>query len=201
MPQASAAADADAALTPTALSAATAGYAPFSIRELLQYDLLDKLERLQALGGQARGLWGCGARPPLGSRAAEEGAYTASIGWGCAGPLWPQALLGLTPASRPAPTHTRPQASKEAGLEKALAKMKADWQGVAFRVVAYKEPGTFVIGGTDDVQASGLGLAWTGFGLARVPPPPPTGRAACWPWAAGAPRSSSCHSSARTPAH
>lgn len=30
--------------------------------------------------------------------------------------------------------------------------MKADWQGLAFRVVAYKDTGTYVIGGTDDVQ-------------------------------------------------
>ena len=31
--------------------------------------------------------------------------------------------------------------------------MKADWQGMTFRVVAYKDTGTYVIGGTDDVQA------------------------------------------------
>lgn len=49
---------------------------------------------------------------------------------------------------------TQTQAAKEASLEKALAKMKADWQGVAFRVVPYKDTGTCVIGGTDDVQAS-----------------------------------------------
>ncbi|KAI8468855.1 MAG: dynein heavy chain, N-terminal region 2-domain-containing protein [Monoraphidium minutum] len=72
------------------------GFAPFSIRYLLQFDLLDKLERLQAIGAQA---------------------------------------------------------SKEMSLEKALARMKADWAGLAFRVVVYKESGTFVIGGTDDVQA------------------------------------------------
>jgi hypothetical protein len=57
------------------------------------------------------------------------------------------------------------QASKESSLEKALAKMKADWRGVAFRVVAFKDTGTFVIGGTDDVQVGGLGW-WVGFGLA-----------------------------------
>jgi hypothetical protein len=45
------------------------------------------------------------------------------------------------------------QASKEAALEKALARMKSDWQGLAFRVVAYKDTGTYVIGGADDVQA------------------------------------------------
>jgi hypothetical protein len=30
--------------------------------------------------------------------------------------------------------------------------MKAEWRGLAFRVVPYKDTGTFVIGGTDDVQ-------------------------------------------------
>ena len=32
----------------------TVGYTPFSIRQLLQYDLLEKLDKLQALGGQVR---------------------------------------------------------------------------------------------------------------------------------------------------
>jgi hypothetical protein len=43
-------------------------------------------------------------------------------------------------------------ASKEAALDNALAKMQADWQGVELRVVEYKDTGTAVIGGTDDVQ-------------------------------------------------
>lgn len=45
------------------------------------------------------------------------------------------------------------RASKEAGLERALAAMRADWDGVAFAVVPYKDSGTFVIGGVDDIQA------------------------------------------------
>jgi dynein heavy chain len=72
-----------------------AGFAPFSIRQLLQFDLLEQLDKLQVVGAAA---------------------------------------------------------SKEAGLEKALSKMQSDWDGVAFRVVEYKDTGTFVIGGTDEVQ-------------------------------------------------
>lgn len=43
-------------------------------------------------------------------------------------------------------------ASKEYSLEKALEKMKGDWEGVEFRVIEYKDTGTFIIGGTDEVQ-------------------------------------------------
>jgi dynein heavy chain len=75
----------------------SAGFAPFSIRQLLQFDLLEQLDKLQVVGAAA---------------------------------------------------------SKEAGLEKALSKMQSDWDGVAFRVVEYKDTGTFVIGGTDEVQVS-----------------------------------------------
>lgn len=71
------------------------GFAPFSVRDLLQYNLLEALPRLQVVGAAA---------------------------------------------------------SKEAGLEKALARMQGDWEGVAFRVVEYKDTGTCVIGGTDEVQ-------------------------------------------------
>ncbi|KAF6263196.1 dynein heavy chain 8 [Scenedesmus sp. NREL 46B-D3] len=71
------------------------GFPPFSIRQLLQFDLLEQLDKLQVVGAAA---------------------------------------------------------SKEAGLEKALAKMHSDWDGVAFRVVEYKDTGTFVVGGTDEVQ-------------------------------------------------
>lgn len=71
------------------------GFAPFSIRQLLQYDLLEQLDKLQVVGTSA---------------------------------------------------------TKESSLEKALVKMQADWEGVAFRVVEYKDTGTFVVGGTDEVQ-------------------------------------------------
>eukprot|EP00899_Mesostigma_viride_P020786 jgi/Mesvir1/28709/Mv19680-RA.1 len=44
-------------------------------------------------------------------------------------------------------------ASKENSLEKALEKMEAAWEGAVFRVIAYKDTGTSVLGGVDDVQA------------------------------------------------
>ncbi|CAD7701708.1 unnamed protein product [Ostreobium quekettii] len=44
-------------------------------------------------------------------------------------------------------------ASKEYSLEKALEKMKLDWEGVDFRVVEYKDTGTYIVGGTDEIQA------------------------------------------------
>lgn len=72
-----------------------AGYAPFSIRHLLHYDLLDKLEHIQTISTNA---------------------------------------------------------SKEYSLEKTLEKMHADWDGLVFRVVEYKDTGTFVVGGTDEIQ-------------------------------------------------
>jgi dynein heavy chain len=70
-------------------------FAPFSIRQLLQFDLLEQLPQLQVVSAAA---------------------------------------------------------GKEAALDKALTKMQADWHGVEFRVVEYKDTGTYVIGGTDDVQ-------------------------------------------------
>lgn len=73
------------------------GFAPFSIRHLLQFDLLEQLPKLQVVSAAA---------------------------------------------------------SKEAALDKALSKMQADWQGVEFRVVEYKDTGTYVVGGTDEVQVS-----------------------------------------------
>lgn len=45
-------------------------------------------------------------------------------------------------------------ASKEYSLEKALDTMRADWNGVEFRVIGYKNTGTYIIGGTDDIQVS-----------------------------------------------
>ena len=80
-----------------------AGFEPFSVRQLLQFDLLDKLERIQTLSAAA---------------------------------------------------------SKEHSLEKALIKMKADWEGLAFRVVEYKDTGTYVVGGTDEVQV--CIIEWSG---------------------------------------
>jgi dynein heavy chain len=77
-----------------------AGFAPFSIRHLLQFDLLEQLPKLQVVSAAA---------------------------------------------------------SKEAALAKALSKMQADWQGVEFRVVEYKDTGTYVVGGTDEVQVRLLG--------------------------------------------
>jgi len=73
------------------------GFAPFSIRHLLQFDLLEQLPKLQVVSAAA---------------------------------------------------------SKEVALDKALSKMQADWQGVEFRVVEYKDTGTYVVGGTDEVQVS-----------------------------------------------
>lgn len=40
-----------------------------------------------------------------------------------------------------------------AGLERALESMLSDWDGIAFAVVPYKESGTFVLGGIDEIQA------------------------------------------------
>lgn len=43
-------------------------------------------------------------------------------------------------------------ATKEFSLEKALLRMQNDWQGIQFLMVPYKDTGTFIIGGIDDVQ-------------------------------------------------
>ena len=45
-------------------------------------------------------------------------------------------------------------ASKEYGLEKALDKMHADWDGLEFRIIEYKDTGTYIVGGTDDIQVN-----------------------------------------------
>jgi dynein heavy chain len=33
-----------------------------------------------------------------------------------------------------------------------LEKMKKDWEGVSFRITEYKDTGTFIMGGTDEIQ-------------------------------------------------
>ena len=43
------------------------------------------------------------------------------------------------------------KAEKEFSLEKMLEDMKNEWKEYAFEVKAYKETGTFVIGGTEDI--------------------------------------------------
>ena len=43
-------------------------------------------------------------------------------------------------------------ASKEFSLLKTLEKMETEWAGLEFKVMAYKDTGTHVIGGTDEIQ-------------------------------------------------
>ncbi|GFH14293.1 uncharacterized protein HaLaN_10322, partial [Haematococcus lacustris] len=42
-------------------------------------------------------------------------------------------------------------ASKEYSLEKVMEKMGSDWQGVEFRITEYKDTGTYIMGGADEV--------------------------------------------------
>ncbi|KXZ55711.1 DHC8 protein [Gonium pectorale] len=72
------------------------GYAPFSVRMLLQYNALDRYEPISAISGVA---------------------------------------------------------SKEYSLEKVLEKMDKDWRGVEFHCIEYKDTGTYILGGTDEIQA------------------------------------------------
>lgn len=44
-------------------------------------------------------------------------------------------------------------AEKEYGLEKALAAMKDEWASLEFEVKPYKETGTFLVSGVDDIVA------------------------------------------------
>lgn len=39
-------------------------------------------------------------------------------------------------------------------LPQVLDKMTRDWEGVEFRIVDYKDTGTFIMGGADEVQVS-----------------------------------------------
>eukprot|EP00959_Pyramimonas_sp_CCMP1952_P458956 9477472-Pyramimonas_sp.AAC.4 len=43
-------------------------------------------------------------------------------------------------------------ASKEYSLLKTLEKMEKEWEGLVFKTMAYKDTGTYVIGGTDEIQ-------------------------------------------------
>ncbi|GAX74205.1 hypothetical protein CEUSTIGMA_g1654.t1 [Chlamydomonas eustigma] len=43
-------------------------------------------------------------------------------------------------------------ASKEYSMLKAMEKMEAEWGGLEFKVMPYKDTGTYIIGGTDEVQ-------------------------------------------------
>jgi hypothetical protein len=43
-------------------------------------------------------------------------------------------------------------------LQKALDKMVADWAAVEFRVAEYKDTGTYIMGGTDEIQVSIVAL-------------------------------------------
>ncbi|MCO5581018.1 hypothetical protein L7F22_034894 [Adiantum nelumboides] len=43
-------------------------------------------------------------------------------------------------------------ASKEYSFERTLDKMAAEWNGVVFVVLSYKDSGTFILGGVDDIQ-------------------------------------------------
>lgn len=45
-------------------------------------------------------------------------------------------------------------ASKEYSLEKALDKMHADWDGLEFKIMEYKDTGTYIVGATDDIQVT-----------------------------------------------
>ena len=57
----------------------------------------------------------------------------------------------LTPASTLARTKVCVAAEKEYSLERTLANMKVEWSEINFEVKSYKETGTFVVGGIDDI--------------------------------------------------
>ncbi len=39
-----------------------------------------------------------------------------------------------------------------------MEKMRSDWEGVEFRLTEYKDTGTFIMGGADEIQVRALGL-------------------------------------------
>ncbi|CAH2277605.1 Hypothetical predicted protein [Pelobates cultripes] len=49
-------------------------------------------------------------------------------------------------------SHISSQASKEYALEKALNKMKADWENVCFIFIPYKDSNTYVLAAVDEIQ-------------------------------------------------
>lgn len=44
-------------------------------------------------------------------------------------------------------------------LEKVLEKMSRDWEGVEFRITEYKETGTYIMGGSDEIQVCNAQMA------------------------------------------
>jgi hypothetical protein len=61
-------------------------------------------------------------------------------------------------------TKVSEKAGKEFQIEQALDKMAREWEGVALEVVPYRETGTYVLRGVDDLQAN-----W--FSLSTLPVP------------------------------
>ena len=53
------------------------------------------------------------------------------------------------------------QASKEYALEKALKKMKADWENMMFQFVPYKESGVSILASFDDIQVNTTHCCYT----------------------------------------
>jgi len=76
-------------------------------------------------------------------RAAAAGAGAPASGMPCSCP--PRRVRAAATSPNPDPYRR--------GLEKALDRMRAAWDGLAFRVLDWKDTGTHVLGGVDDVQA------------------------------------------------